>query len=177
IVWPVVAGSILWIPARDEVTRSIELEHLRRRKAARARPRLQRRSLLARLQRLDAAMDDPDVILRVGGDTRDRSEDPMFRDRKRLRPERIDLELWPLRRACAALRRDPSRAGGDEHVDDDRANDETTFHEASQPGGGYRKTGIRDSGFGIRYCRGCRTYPYHLSTNLCAFAEALPVSY
>ena len=104
-------------------------------------------------------MDDPDVILRVGGDTRDRSENPMFRDRKRLRPERIDLELWPLRRACAALRRDPSRAGGDEHGDDDRANDETTFHEASQRAGVYRKTGIRDSGLGIRNCGCSQTNP------------------
>ena len=92
IVRPVVAGAGLRIPVRDQRAGRVELENLRRGEAARARPRLERRTLFVGLQRIDAAMHDPDVILRVDGDAGHRAENPRVLLRERFRPERIDLD-------------------------------------------------------------------------------------
>src|SRR4029079_16948919 len=70
--------------------RRIEFENLRRRKAARALPWIERRTLFVGLQRVDAAVHHPDVILAVDGDTGHRPKDPGFFLWKRLWPERID---------------------------------------------------------------------------------------
>ena len=78
-------------PARDEHALLIELEHERRRRAAEAgRWRSEHHPLLVGLERVAAAMDDPDVILRVDGDAGDRAEHPGL-IREGPRPPGIDL--------------------------------------------------------------------------------------
>ncbi len=82
-------GPPQWL---DECAGLIELEHRRRRKTAlvggrRVRGRAHLRS---RVERVGAAVDDPDVVLRVDRDAGDRAEEPVIR--QRLGPERVDLE-------------------------------------------------------------------------------------
>src|SRR4051794_4893995 len=91
-MWPVEAFHLLGLPAVEERAGGVELENLRRGKAARAGPRLQRRSLFVGLQRIDAAMHDPDVILGVDRDAGHRAENPRLLLRKWFGPERIDLD-------------------------------------------------------------------------------------
>ena len=62
-----------------------------------------RRQFGPRGHRIEAAMHDPDVILRIDGDAGDRSEKPVIR--KRLGPERIDLERGRRRRRWQRARR------------------------------------------------------------------------
>src|SRR3954470_20867198 len=117
IVRPVVAAAALRIPVRHQVAGRVERKHLRRGEAARARPRFERRTLLVVLQRVDAAVDDPDAVLAVGGDAGDRSEDPVLRHRERLWPQRFDLELRRLCAAAALLRDQPAAGRPSEHGD------------------------------------------------------------
>ena len=91
IMRPVEAFHVLRLPAVEQRAGRVELEDLRRGKAARARPRFERRALLVGLQRVDAAMDDPDVILRVDGHARHLGQNPRFFLRERFRPQRLDF--------------------------------------------------------------------------------------
>src|SRR5262249_44778161 len=129
---PVVALVLADFPAREQRAGGVELENLRRGEAARARPRRERRPLLVVLQRIDAAMHDPDVILRIGRDAGHRSENPVLLDRKRFRPENFNFMLRRLRRAAAALRRYAAGARSDEHRKHDTPADEPAFHESSK---------------------------------------------
>src|SRR5262249_4487306 len=79
-------------PAVQKRARGIEFEDLRRAETAFAGPRLQRRPFFVVLKRFGSAIGDPDVILGIDGDAGHRPERPVFFDRKRLRPKRIDVE-------------------------------------------------------------------------------------
>src|SRR6185295_12433543 len=116
------------IPRPDQVAGGVEREDLRRGEAARARPRFERRSLLVVLQRVDAAVDYPDAILRIDGNAGDRSENPVLRHRERLRPQRIDFHF---RRLRAAALRDETAAGGGDQREDARGNSKSASHSAS----------------------------------------------
>src|SRR5580765_5226903 len=89
---PVEALHVLRLPAVEERAGRIELEDLRRGEAARARPRFERRSFFVGLQRVDAAVHDPDVILGIDRHAGDRAENPGFLLRERFGPERIHDE-------------------------------------------------------------------------------------
>jgi hypothetical protein len=82
-------------PFAEQVPRRIELEHLRRREAARALGRLQLRSLFVPLKRVHTTMRDPNVVLCVNGDAVDRPENPHFR--QWLGPQPIHFESRHLR--------------------------------------------------------------------------------
>ena len=58
--------------------------------------------LCPRVQRVGAAMDDPDVISRIDRNAGDRPEQPVVRER--LRPQRIDLEARRGRLRCNGRR-------------------------------------------------------------------------
>ena len=81
-------------PALKQLAGRIELEHDGRRDAADARARRRCRrhvqhALLVAFEGRVATVDDPHVVLRVGGHARDRSDDPRVVS-ERLRPQRHD---------------------------------------------------------------------------------------
>ena len=77
-------------PVIDQVALGIELEHVRRRRAAVGLDRVGRCADLGTLVERVATVDDVNVIPRVDPDADRRAEDPVIG--QRLRPERVDLE-------------------------------------------------------------------------------------
>ena len=84
-------------PTVEQPSRDIEFKNLRRRVAALRGPGRECRPLFVGLQGVHAAVRYPDVILRIDGNARNRSQRPMFLNGEWLRPQGIHLQPWRLR--------------------------------------------------------------------------------
>ena len=92
-------------PLSDEISRWVEAQNLRGRRAADLRSgRIQREAgFRSGRQRIESAVHEPDVLFRVHGNARHGAQDPMIG--QRLRPERINL-------ICRALSGAPCLSNG-----------------------------------------------------------------